>query len=111
MYMYIYVCVLWPVNAAAFTYLSSPPLEDWMWARYASPVPKYLTSSWLFVPSEHSFVDKDLAKPLPTLLDAILERYEVRWEDHNKSRISCDYGRLTKYRYISYYWRDSYRRL
>jgi hypothetical protein len=68
---------LLPVNAAAYAYLTSPPLQDWMWTRYASPVPKYCLSSWLSV-RERSFVDNDLEKPLPSLLDAILKRVQVR---------------------------------
>lgn len=72
-------CSLSPVNAAAYAYLTSPPLQDWMWTRYASPVPKYFISSrHVLLSWEHSFVHNDLEKPLPTLLDAILKRYQVR---------------------------------
>jgi hypothetical protein len=68
---------LLPVNAAAYAYLTSPPLQDWMWTRYASPVPKYFQSSSFSVP-EHPFVYSDLDKPLPVLLEIILKRYQVR---------------------------------
>jgi hypothetical protein len=66
------------VSPAAYTYLTSPPLEDRIWTCYASPVPKYAISQQ---PPQQFETDRltesDLRKPLPLLMEAVMRRYQV----------------------------------
>lgn len=67
------------VSPAAYTYLTSPPLEDRSWTRYASPVSKYAISKQ---PPQQFETDRltetDLRQPLPLLMQAIMRRYQLR---------------------------------